>query len=401
MKLDFSLTDEQVLLQQLTERFIADRYPAAQRPAHLVLECGRTPANWTLLAELGLLAMPFPEEVGGLGGGPVDTMVVMEALGRGLAAEPVLPEIYLAGLLLARAGGAAAKDRIAAIVEGRAHYALAWAEAACRFRLDNPATSAAQEGGKSRLRGGKTFVLAGAETDGFIVSARDQDGIVRLYLVEGQARGLRRNPYRLIDGSTAEELELQNVVALRLDGGLADLEQQADEARFAASAEMLGIMETLFQTTLEYVRTRQQFGAPIGSFQTIQHRMADMYATVELTRSLLYRAAAAKADARPAVVAALKSFAGARGVALAEECVQLHGGMGISDELIVGHGLKRLLVLASLFGDPDEDLARYLRRTRPAPGAQTAPLPASAAKEHGAKLELEELAVGVSRQRRP
>jgi alkylation response protein AidB-like acyl-CoA dehydrogenase len=366
MKLDFSLTEQQLLLQKLTERFIADRYPAAERPAHLVPECGRSPANWTLLAELGLLAMPFPEDVGGLGGSLVDTMVVMEALGHGLAAEPMLSEIYLAGLLLARVGGAAAEGRIAAIVEGRAHYALAWAETAHRFRLDNPRTTSVQEDGKSRLRGAKTFALAGAETDGFIVSARDQDGVVGLYLVEGQARGLRRNPYRLVDGSTAEEIELENVVGLRLDGGLADLEQQADEARFAASAEMLGIMEALFNTTLEYVRARTQFGAPIGSFQTIQHRMADMYTTVEMTRSLLYRAAVADPQVRPTAVAALKGFAGARGVGLAEECVQLHGGMGVSDELIIGHGLKRLLVLASLFGDPDEDLARYMRRTRTA-----------------------------------
>jgi alkylation response protein AidB-like acyl-CoA dehydrogenase len=398
--LDFSLTEEQVLLQQLTERFVADRFPAAERPAHEIPEAGRNAGNWALLAELGLLALPFSKGDGGLGGGPVETMVVMEALGRGLMAEPVLQEIYLAGLLLARAGGAGAEARVAAVQEGRGHYALAWAEAGRRYRMDSPRTVAVEESGVSRLRGAKTFVLAGAETDGFIVSARDQGGTVRLFLVEGKARGLRRNSYRLVDGSTAEELELENVVALPLGGGLAALEQQADEARFAASAEMIGIMETLFRTTLEYVRTREQFGVPIGSFQAIQHRMADMYATVELTRSLLYRAALAEADARPAAIAALKSFAAARGVALAEECVQLHGGMGVSDEVIVGHGLKRLLVLASLLGDADEDLARYLRRIRSEP-SQAEPAPASAVEERDSKFVLEELAVGAARQRRP
>jgi alkylation response protein AidB-like acyl-CoA dehydrogenase len=401
MKLDFSLTEEQVLLQQLTERFVADRYPISERPGHLIPTSGRNDSNWALLAELGLLALPIGEEFGGLGGGPVETMIVMEGLGRGLVAEPVLQEIYLAALLLARIGGPAAAEPLAAIVEGRGHYALAWAESGRRYRIDKPRTTAVHEDGRIRIRGAKTFVLAGADTDGFIVSAHDQDGVLRLYLVEGRTRGLHRNPYRLVDGSTAEELELENVVGLPLKGDLSDLEWLADQARFAGSAEMLGIMETLFQTTLDYVRTRKQFGVPIGSFQTIQHRMADLYATLESARSLLYRAALADAASRPAGIAALKNFAGAKGVQLAEECVQLHGGMGISDELIIGHGLKRMLVLASLFGDPDEDLLRYMRLTRGSRRSEAASAAASAAGEHGAKLVFEELAVGVSRQRRP
>jgi len=362
--LDFSLTEEQVLLRQLTERFVAARFPVAERATHQVPDTGHDADNWAQLAELGLLALPFPADLGGLDGGTVEMLVLMEGLGRGLAAEPVLQELYMGALPVARLGGDRMADRIAAVIEGKAHFALAWAEADRRYNVDRPATTAVEQEDGIRLTGTKTFVLAGSDTNGFVVTAASADGVLGLYLVDADAPGLSRTAYRLVDDSCAEELRFDAVPAIALGGGIEALESIADTVRLAASAEALGIMETLFATTLDYVRTRHQFGTPIGRFQVVQHRMADLYATMELARSLLYRGALAEADMRSTAVAAAKCYIGANAVRLAEECVQLHGGMGVSDELIVGHGLKRLLVLSALFGDPDQELARYVALTR-------------------------------------
>lgn len=351
--MDFALSDEQQLLGQLVERFAADRCDLASRPALRRDASGRDAANWAMLAELGLLALPLPEEHGGMGGGPIELLVMMEAVGRHLVAEPILPEILLGGLALARAGGDA--DTIGRIAGGDAHVALAWAEPAARHRWDRPAT-AARDG---RLSGTKTFVLAGADTDAFVVTASDEQGAPSLWLVAADAPGLIRQSYRLIDDSPAEELTLRDVPATRLADDAAAVEQVLDTARLGAAAEMLGIMEMLFATTLDYLKTRQQFGVAIGTFQALQHRMADQYARLQLSRSILYRAALAGADEQPTAIAAAAAYVGPAAIELAEECVQFHGGMGVSDETIVGHGLCRILLLANLFGAPQDELARY------------------------------------------
>lgn len=340
------------MLQDTVSRFAADRCDLASRPTHVIPSTGRDAANWQFLADLGLLALPFDESFGGMGGQAGDLIVVMEAIGRSLIPEPYLAEIILGGLALARAGGDAAQ--IGAVVAGTRHVAFAWAEHASRQHWDRPATKVAGD----RLSGAKTFVLAGDDVDAYIVVARESADSLGLYQVDAAARGVRRRDYRLIDGSTAQEIEFRDVAATRLAGGdmLATL---FDDARLAASAEMLGIMEMLFAVTLDYLRTREQFGVPIGSFQAIQHRMADLYARLQQSRSLLYRAIAVDPGERAAAVAATSAYVGSAAIDLAEQCVQYHGGMGVSEETIVGHGLCRIMLLGNLFGSPSDELARY------------------------------------------
>jgi alkylation response protein AidB-like acyl-CoA dehydrogenase len=359
--LDFRISEEQQMLRDMVERFARDRYDPATRPHHRVPAQGFDETNWTLLAELGLLALPFAEADGGLAGAPVDLMVVGEALGRGVVAEPYLAEILYAGQLLARAGTTEQKQRlIPGIIGGAVHLAVAHAEPASRFTLDRVETRYAD----GRINGTKTFVLAGSGTDAFIVSALDPLGMPSLFLVEADAPGIGRHDYRLVDGATAAELHLADAPAQPMAGGIDALLATVDALRVPIAAEMVGLMSTLFDTTLDYIRTRQQFGAPIGSFQAIQHRMADQYLALEQSRSQLYRAALAQGEASAAARIGAKAYIAEAGLRMAEEAIQLHGGMGITDELIVGHAYKRLLVLASLFGDPDLEIRRYAAATR-------------------------------------
>jgi len=361
--LDFSPTEEQQMLRDLIERFAADTYPAADRPHYRVPATGFAPGAWSQLAELGLLAMAFPEELGGLGAGPVELMILGEALGKGVVPEPVLAEVLQAGLLLARAGTEEQKDRwLEGVLSGSAHLALAFAEPDSRFELATPATSCAD----GRLSGTKTCVMGGSACDAVIVSARGPDGAVGLWLAELSAPGIARTDYRLLDGQPAMELTFEGTPATPLAEGLAALETLVVDLRVAIVAEMVGLMQTMFDLTVDYVKVRKQFGAAIGSFQAIQHRLADQYMMLEQSRSLLLRAALATPAEREAAGLAAKAFVARAGVALGEEAIQLHGGMGVTDELLVGHAHKRLLLLASLFGDADREAARYMALTRAA-----------------------------------
>lgn len=350
--MDFLLNEEQQMLRDMVERFAADRYPAADRPTHRTPEAGHVAANWAMLAELGLLAMPFAAEAGGLDGSPAELMIVAEALGRGVVAEPVLAEVLMAGVLVERAGSVEQRERwLPGIIGGTAHLALAFAEPAARFAFDRADCRAA--GG--RLTGTKTFVMAGTACDGFIVTASDG-----LWLVEAEAAGLTKRSYRLIDGSPAIELTFENTPAQPMPGGLDALRDHVDALRVPIAAELVGLMATLFDLTLDYIKVRKQFGNPIGRFQALQHRMADQYLALEQSRSLLYRAALARGpDAARARLAA-KSYISAAAVRLGEEAIQMHGGMGVTDELLVGHAHKRVLLLASLFGDSDTEALRYM-----------------------------------------
>lgn len=359
--MDFKIDEDQQMLRDMVERFVLDRYDPSQRPAHRIPAAGFDAANWALLAELGLLALPFGEEEGGLGGSAIDMMIVSEALGRGVVAEPFLPEILIAGQLLARAGTPEQKQRwLADIVSGAAHLALAHSEPDALFSLDAVTTRATDD----HLTGTKTFVLGGTDTDGFIVSARDSSGKIGLFLVDAAAPGLTRQDYRLIDGSTAIEIRFENTPAGPMAGGFDMLLALVDSLRVPIAAEMLGLMSTLFDVTLDYIKVRKQFGTAIGSFQAIQHRMADQYLALEQSRSLLFRAAMMKGEDAEAARLAAKAYIAAAGVRLGEEAIQLHGGMGVTDELIVGHAHKRILLLASLFGDADQELSRYITIAR-------------------------------------
>jgi len=350
------------MLKTLVERFVADRYDAGTRGGYRTGPCGFSADNWRILAEMGLIALACPEAEGGLDGGPIEIMTVMEALGRGLVVEPVLESGFIAGAMLARLCPADQGDEwLGAVLEGRRRVAFAFAEHGARFML---------AGGGVRVTGGhlsgnKTMVPAGADL--WIVTARDEGGD-GLYLVRADAPGMISRDYRLIDGSVASELHFDAVPASRI-GDLAAIEALLDLGRIGAMAEMIGIMGRIFDETLDYVRNRKQFGAAIGSFQAIQHRLADQYAALELSRSQLYRAVLAGGAERAAAVAGAKSFIARRAIRLGEECIQFHGGMGVSDELAIGHGHKRLMLLASLFGDAHHEAARYAEALQVVEGA--------------------------------
>jgi alkylation response protein AidB-like acyl-CoA dehydrogenase len=367
---DFDLNEQQIMIRDLAVRFAGGRYDLLARARYRQEPEGFSRENWGMLAELGLLALPFDAENGGFGGGAVELITVMEEFGRALVTEPYLSDLLLGGKLLAATADSELRDAwLPRIIAGEARIALAHAEHAGRFNQTYVKTSASPRNGGVELSGTKTFVLAGGGADAYIVTARESgapdstDGLT-LWLVAADAPGLDRHAYRLTDGSIACELRLHGVTqATRLDGGGAALLAAFDEARLAACAEMVGIMAMLFDATLEHVRTRKQFGVPIGSFQAIQHRMADLYLSLEQSRSQLLRAALLHSEGEPrtAAIAGAKSFIAASAVELGEECTQFHGGMGVTDELVIGHGHKRILLLASLLGDPESELMRYMR----------------------------------------
>ncbi len=361
----FDLSEEQVLLREAVGRFAAERCDPLQRATHRATRQGYSLGNWAALAEIGLLSLPFSADDGGLDGGPVELITIMEVLGRALALEPVLEEIVIAGGLLARAGTASQKQKwLPEIMAGSAHLALAHIEQSARFELDDVQTRAIDGTNRIELHGEKSLVLSGQAADAYLVSARrngDGRDSIGLYLVAMDASGLGRRAFRLADGSWASSLTLAGTPAEPLQGGYAALASVADAARVAAGAEMLGIMTWLHESTIEHVRNRKQFGVPLGSFQVIQHRLVDLFVSLELSRSHVYRAALCSDQERELAVAAMKAYLSSAAVTMGEQCMHLHGAMGTTDELAIGHAHKRLLVLAMLFGDADHELARYIR----------------------------------------
>ncbi|WP_428310509.1 acyl-CoA dehydrogenase family protein [Hydrocarboniphaga sp.] len=352
--MDFDLNGDQRMIKDLVDRYVSDRYQPGQRARYRGQARGYSQHNWSLLGETGLLSLPFSADDGGMGAGNVEIALLMETLGRGLVVEPVLDEVLVAGGILATAGSAAQKARwLPPLIAGEAHLAFAFAEQAARWNWQRPQTRFDGQG----LSGGKTMV--GADVDAYIVSAADQTGTTRCYLVDAQAGGITRSDYRLIDGSAACELRFDSVAADVMDGDVDAVEAALDRARLGICAELVGVMTYLFDQTLGYIRQRHQFKAAIGSFQAIQHRMADLYASLEQSRSQLYRATLTDERQRRTVIAAAKAYISVAAVHLAEECLQFHGGMGISEELDIGTALKRALLLASLFGDADYETRRY------------------------------------------
>ena len=349
--MNFDLTEDEEMLKALVERFVADRYDPDKRRAYLAEPEGFSRSNWALLGELGLIALPFAPEHGGLGAGATGLATVFEVLGRGLVVEPLAEAALLAGGLLARlAGDALSAEWMPQLIAGEKRLAFAHREAAAR---DNWAwvETRAQD---NRLSGEKSLVVAGAGADGFIVSARSagaagDSGGIALYLVEASAPGLEIAPWRLVDGGVAATLRLDNVDAVPLGGGLAEIAEARSWLALAQSAEALGIMERLFAETLDFLRTRKQFGVPLGSFQALQHRMAAQYSQIEQARALLNLAMMTPPEDAAAwrrAVDGARAFIADAAVALGHEMIQMHGGMGVTDELIIGHGHKRLLMLS-------------------------------------------------------
>ena len=367
--MDFNYTEEQLALQDTLRRFIAKDYPFEHRRTLAKSADGFDRAAWKTFADFGILALPFDEEFGGLNGNAVDSMLVMEMLGRGLALEPYVPSVVLCGGLIRDAGSAAQKEALLpAIAGGELMLALAHYEPGARYQLDQVATTATASGSGWQLDGAKAAVLGAPSADKLIVSARDGKGI-SLFLVDAKAPGVSLRSYPTQDGARAADVKLSGVqvgaeALLGIPGGaLASIERGVDYANAALCAEAVGIMSALNEVTLEYLKTRKQFGVPIGKFQALQHRMADMVIATEQARSMATLAAvrvdSTDAAERSRAVAAAKAYVTQSARLVGQQAVQLHGGMGVVDELNVGHYFKRLTIIGLSFGDADYHLGRF------------------------------------------
>ena len=359
--MDLRLSDDQQLLKDTLERFARNEYNFDTRRKLTDSEDGFSRDIWQSHANLGLLGIPFAEEDGGIGGGPIEVMIVMEQLGRALALEPYLPTVVLAGRAIVEAGSAAQKEQLLGeIIAGEALWAFAHAEPGARYDLAHVETRA--EGG--RLSGHKAVVHGAVTADKLVVSARSEAGI-SLYVVAGEADGLTLRPYRTIDGLRAAEVMLDNVAGELLgeDGSaLPVIESVIDRATAAVCAEAVGAMDVLRETTLEYLQMRKQFGVPIGTFQVLQHRSVEMMGNCEEARSLTLMATLSldqDVQARARAVSAAKVGIGTRGRHVGQEAIQMHGGMGMTDELKVGHYFKRVSMIDAMFGNTDHHLDRF------------------------------------------
>jgi pimeloyl-CoA dehydrogenase small subunit len=373
--MDFDLTEEQRLLKESVDRVVADAYgDFEKRKLYQRGPKGWNEALWAQYAELGLLALPFEERHGGFGGGPVETMIVMEAIGRGLVVEPYLATVVLGGGFLRLGGSEAQRERlIPRIAEGSLKLAFAHVERQARYDLEDVATEAARagDGGGFVLRGAKSVVLHGDSADLLVVGARtaggrrDREGIT-LFLVDPKAEGVAVRGYPTQDGQRAAEVALdgarvgEDAVLGEVDGALPLIERVVDGALAAVCAEAVGAMDALHGTTVDYLKTRKQFGVPIGSFQALQHRAADMLVALEQARSMAMYAAmmAEEPDAaeRRAAVAAAKVQVNRSARRIGQEAVQLHGGIAMTQEYKAGHYFARLTMIESFFGDTDHHL---------------------------------------------
>ena len=373
--MDFSFSEEQRLLAESVQKFVQNSYTFEARQKLLKSEEGFSRDNWRTFAELGWLALPFSEEAGGLGGTPIEMMILMEEFGKGLVVEPYLASIVLAGTVLAEGGSAEQRQgALANIIAGEKLAALAFVEPQARYNLADVATQAKAGGTGYTLDGAKGVVLGGPSADYLVVPARtsgkqrDAKG-VSLFLVEAGAKGVSKRDYPTIDGLQASEINFQQVAlpksALlgKADAGLPLLEKAIDHGILAVGAQAVGAMEALYKATVEYCKTRVQFGQPIGKFQALQHRMVDMFMAHEQAKSLLYMAALRLSEGYGAeaqkALSALKVQVAKGGRFVGQNAVQLHGGMGMTDELNVGHYFKRLTAIETLFGDLDHHLKKY------------------------------------------
>lgn len=356
--MNFDLTDEQEMFRESVTRFSAPIDVEARRKLRLS-PTGYDRERWQQLAELGLIALAGSEDAGGMGGSPVDLALVAEAIGAANSPDPWAELGVLPALLLDKAGDTRTAE---AVLSGEAIISLAWAERAKRYSFD--AAHMVAEGGTDGfvLTGEKTFVMGALLADQFIVTAKC-DGTTTCFLVPRGADGVEVRAYRLTDGSIAGELKLTRAKpSARLDLSSDALADIISAMRLYAAAEMVGLGQRLLDDTIAYVKEREQFGVAIGSFQALQHRLVDCYARIEQSRSMLYRAAMADpSDAAgwQRAAAGAKAFIGEQVDFVAREAVQMHGGMGITDELAIGHAMKRVMVLARMFGDTDTVLAEY------------------------------------------
>ena len=374
--MDFDYTEEQRLLQESIGRFLDRNYAFETRRGIIDSRIGYSPTAWEGLAGLGLLGVNIPQEYDGFGGGGVETMIVMEALGRALGVEPWLATAVMAARCVATAGTEDQKSYLLPrILDGSMRLACAFGEPGSRHDPAQVETTARLDGGFWVLNGAKSVVVHGAVADLLIVSARtaggttDREG-VSLFFVNPSEDGVMGREYPTYDGMRAAEISLEDVHVSSdsligvADKGLPLVELTIDRAVAALCAEAVGIMDALYRLTLEYLKTRQQFGVPIGRFQALQHRMVDMFMHCEQARSMALLAAVKVDDPDPVerrrAVSAAKELIGRKGREVAQEAIQLHGGIGMTDELIVGHYVKRLTAIGMQYGDADHHRERFV-----------------------------------------
>ena len=369
--MDLSLSEEQRLLQESIDRFIEKDYTFTKRQQRLATELLYDQAIWQQMAEFGWLGLPFSEKAGGLGGSLVDVVLLAQGLGKGLVIEPYLA-VFLAGRIMERLLGEAASSWLAGVIEGSKVPALAYAEPGSRFAPCWTETTArpAQDG---YLLGGQKLLVFGASVaEELLVTARlqgepgDVQGI-GLFAVPAQTNGLQMLAYRMMHGTPGADLLLDGVMVPK-SACLADdvgqtLLTVVDEATVVACGDALGSMEATFWKTLDYAKTRKQFGVPIGSFQVLQHYLVDMFMEVEQSRSITYMAAMQAAGEDPVAASqaasAAKAYVSRAATFVGQKAVQIHGGMGMTEELDIGHYFRRLTMLSSLFGDRDYHVRRF------------------------------------------
>ncbi len=372
--MDFTFNEEQTLIQDQVDQFVQKEYDWETRQSLSNSDLGFGESNWQKFAELGWLGISVSEDSGGFGGSAIESMLIMEAFGKGLVVEPFLETMIMAGSLIDYHGSDEQKSSILEpAISGEMHLALAYAEPQSRFNLSDVVTEAKSDGENYILNGYKSVVMNGPSASKIIVSARssssqlDENGIT-LFIVDSDSVGLAKTNYKTVDGRRASDLTLENVSVSKdniiggLDSGFEILDSAIDKAILAISAEAVGAMEVLYKTTVEYTKTREQFGTSIGKFQVLQHRMVDMFMEYEQCKSLLYMATMKHEEGAPdakKAISGLKYQVGKAGKFIGQQAVQLHGGMGVTDELNVGHYFKRLTTVGTIFGNTDYHLKKY------------------------------------------
>jgi pimeloyl-CoA dehydrogenase small subunit len=372
--MDFDLSEEQRLLKESVDGLLTDSYDFEQRKKYMKEKGGWSKAVWSKLAEQGLLGLPFAEADGGFGAGAVETMIVMEALGKALVLEPYLATVVIGGGFLRHGGSAAQKQaHIPAIIDGSKTIAFAQLEKNSRYDLHDVATSAKKKGDGWVIDGDKFVVVNGENADTLIVTARTRGGQrdrsgIGVFLVPANAKGVAKKTYPTQDGLHAADISLTGV-EVGSDAAIGDpadglplIERVVDEARVALCAEAVGAMDESLKTTVEYLKTRKQFGVAIGTFQSLQHRASDMFVALEQARSMsMFATMAADFDdakERAKAVAAAKVQIGKSAKYVGQQAIQLHGGIGMTMEAKIGHYFKRLTMIENTFGDTDYHLRR-------------------------------------------
>lgn len=372
--MDFSFTSEQDMLRDTVAKLVAQQYDFDTRRKVAKSEAGWRPEMWSQFAELGLLGAPFTEAEGGFGGGPIEAMIISEEFGKGLVIEPFLQTVVIGGNFFRHGGTDAQKEEhIAGIIGGETRFAFACSEPKSRFDLHDVSTTARKDGAGYTLNGHKAVVIGAPFATHLIVTARTSGGQrdtsgVTVFVVPKTARGVATRDYPTVDGLRASEVYLENVsvgadaVIGAVDGGLPLVEKVVDNAIAALCAEAVGCFKVLNEATISYAKQRKQFGQPIANFQVLQHRMVDMFMAAEQATSMTYMVTLKldEADkARKLAASGAKVQIGKAGKLISQDAVQIHGGMGMTDELNVGHYFKRVTMIESQFGNTDWHLRRY------------------------------------------